>query len=135
MDIQFESEVYSKLQEAEQEAELTDARYSSGDIRKAVCEAIGKDCHFRTKSGNDLIHDPVEETAEYKAVVAEVDKEARAAVESRIKRLIDKDGDEDFIRSLPTSHRFAFEKKRILKECYGIEWKSVIELNPNVLFD
>ena len=135
MDIQFESEVYSKLQEAEQEAELTDARYSSGDIRKAVHEAIGKGCHFRTKSGNDLKHDPIEETAEYKAVVSSVDKEALAAVESGINRLIEEYGDEEFIRSLPTSHRFTYEKKRILKERYGIEWKSAIELNPNVLFD
>lgn len=135
MDIQFESEVYSKLQEAEQEAELTDARYSSGDIRKAVHEAIGKGCRLQAKSGNDLQHDPIEETAEYKAVVAEVDKEARAAVESRIKRLIDKDGDEVFIRFLPSSHRFVYEKKRILKERYSIEWKSMIELNPNALFD
>ena len=39
--LQFESEVYCKLQEAEREAELTDTRYSSKDVLKAMKEAIG----------------------------------------------------------------------------------------------
>lgn len=39
--LQFNSEVYFKLQEAEQEAELTDKRFSSKDILKAMKEAIG----------------------------------------------------------------------------------------------
>ena len=39
--LQLESEVYFKLREAEQEAELTDRRYSSKDVLKAVQEAIG----------------------------------------------------------------------------------------------
>lgn len=39
--LQFESEVYFKLQEAEKEAELTDTRYSSKDVLKAMREAIG----------------------------------------------------------------------------------------------
>ena len=82
--------------------------------------------------------DPVENTEEYKSVVAEVDKKAKEKVEELIKIEIAECEDEnmkDFIRSLPTSHRFAFEKKKILKEEYGIEWKSIIELNPNIVFD
>ena len=39
--LQFESEVYFKLQEAEREAELTDKRYSSKDVLQAMKEAIG----------------------------------------------------------------------------------------------
>ena len=39
--LQFESEVYFKLQEAEKEAELTDQRYSSIDVLKAMKDAIG----------------------------------------------------------------------------------------------
>lgn len=39
--LQFESEVYYKLQAAEKEAELTDKRYSSKDALKAMREAIG----------------------------------------------------------------------------------------------
>ena len=39
--LQFESEVYFKLQEAEREAERTDQRYSSKDVLKAMKAAIG----------------------------------------------------------------------------------------------
>lgn len=38
--LQFESEVYSKLQEAEREAAMTDQRYSSKDVLKAMREVI-----------------------------------------------------------------------------------------------
>ena len=39
--LQFESEVYFKLQEAEREAGLTDRRYLSKDVLKAMKVAIG----------------------------------------------------------------------------------------------
>lgn len=39
--LQFESEIYFKLKEAEREAELTDTRYCSKDVLKAKREAIG----------------------------------------------------------------------------------------------
>lgn len=39
--LQLESEVYFKLQEAEREAELTDKRYSSREVLAAMREAIG----------------------------------------------------------------------------------------------
>ena len=38
--LQFDSEVYFKLQEAEREAELCDIRYSSKDVLKAMRDAI-----------------------------------------------------------------------------------------------
>ncbi len=38
--LQFESEVFFKLQEAEREAELTDQRYSSKDVLKALKSAL-----------------------------------------------------------------------------------------------
>ena len=38
--LQFDSEVYCKLQEAEREAELSDIRYSSKDVLKAMRDAI-----------------------------------------------------------------------------------------------
>ena len=38
--LQFDSEVYFKLQEAEREAELSDIRYSSNDVLKAMRDAI-----------------------------------------------------------------------------------------------
>lgn len=39
--LQFESEVYFKLQEAEREAEGTGQRFSSKEVLKAMREAIG----------------------------------------------------------------------------------------------
>ena len=39
--LQFESEVYFKLREAEKEAELTNTRYSSKEMLKAMKDAIG----------------------------------------------------------------------------------------------
>ena len=39
--LQFDSEVYGKLKAAEREAELTEQRYSSKDVLKAMREAIG----------------------------------------------------------------------------------------------
>ena len=39
--LQFESEVYYKLQEAEREAEMTEQRYSSKDVLKAMKAVIG----------------------------------------------------------------------------------------------
>ena len=38
-DLQFESEIYFKLREAELEAEMTDKRYSSKEVLKAMKEA------------------------------------------------------------------------------------------------
>ena len=38
--LQFDSEVYCKLQEAEREAELSDIRYSPKDVLKAMRDAI-----------------------------------------------------------------------------------------------
>ena len=43
--LQFESEVYFKLQAAELEAETTNTRYSSKDVLKAMKEAIGEEEH------------------------------------------------------------------------------------------
>lgn len=40
--MQFDSEVYRKLQEAEKEAVLTDTRYSSKEVLKSMKEAIGE---------------------------------------------------------------------------------------------
>ncbi len=39
--LQFESEVYFKLQAAEREAEMTDKRYSSKEVLKSMKKVIG----------------------------------------------------------------------------------------------
>jgi len=40
--LQFESEVYFKLQEAEREAEMTEKRYSAKEVLKKMRDAIGE---------------------------------------------------------------------------------------------
>ena len=40
--LQFESEVYLKLKEAEREAEINSTRYSSKDVLKALKKAAGE---------------------------------------------------------------------------------------------
>lgn len=40
--LQFDSEIYFKLQEAEREAKATKQRYSSKEVLKAMREAIGE---------------------------------------------------------------------------------------------
>lgn len=86
----------------------------------------------------ELKHDPIEETEEYKKVVDAVEKKARERVKARFEKLISECKDEtmkEFWRHRTSYHRFVYEKKAILKEEYGIEWKSDIELNPEVRFD
>ncbi len=41
-DLRFESEVYSKLKEAECEAELSNKRFSSKEVLKSIREALGE---------------------------------------------------------------------------------------------
>ena len=41
-ELRFESEVYSKLKEAEYEAELSNKRFSSKEVLKSMREALGE---------------------------------------------------------------------------------------------
>ncbi len=85
-----------------------------------------------------LKHDPVEDTDEYRSIVEEVDRKVERIIKDFVEENVSLYGDvlgDDFVRSLPTSHRYAYEKKKMLKEEYGIEWKSVIEMNPDINFD
>ncbi|MBQ4585894.1 MAG: hypothetical protein IJA82_06770 [Clostridia bacterium] len=65
--------------------------------------------------------DPVELTKEYLAIKDELEALVLKKVGKR--------------RGLGYCHLYWATKKRILKEKYGIDWKSPAELNPGVLFD
>lgn len=65
----------------------------------------------------ELKKDPVEDTEEYKAVFEEVESMAESLVDSDIRY-----GRYFFVEE---------EKKRLLKELYGIEWKTTNEINLN----
>lgn len=64
----------------------------------------------------ELKKDPIENTEEYKAVVEEVERMAEALVDGNIR----------YGRYFCVEQ----EKKRLLKELYGIEWKTSDEMNP-----
>lgn len=63
-----------------------------------------------------LLYDPIEDTPEYKRIEAEVNEQAEKNIDSNICY-----GRCDFFWS---------EKKRLLRDKYGIEWKSPAEMNP-----
>ena len=69
-----------------------------------------------------LKHDPIEDTAEYKAVIKDVEKELDKLLKDKPK-------------GMGFCHIYWYEKKRILKEKYGINWKSPALMNPRVIFD
>lgn len=64
-----------------------------------------------------ILHDPIEDTEEFKCIVDKVNKQAENCVEANIRY-----GRYMFVEQ---------EKKRILKEEYGIDWKTTDEMNPN----
>ena len=77
----------------------------------------------RRAEADSLISDPTEESIEYLAIEAAVDRQIRRKI-----------GDRSHY-GLGYCDIYWAEKKRILKEKYGIEWKSISELNPYVCFD
>ena len=69
-------------------------------------------------------HDPIEEKEENKEIFEKVDKE--------VKEMLKKQGVE---HTLGYIHVFNTNKKRILKEKYNIEWKTLEEMNPHISMD
>jgi hypothetical protein len=59
----------------------------------------------------------------------------------RYRRIIEAAGQEadenlaEYPREIGFSHMFWAEKKRILNQKYGINWKTPPEMNPEVIFD
>ena len=68
-----------------------------------------------------LKQDPIEQTDEYKAIQAELEEKIVAKI------------GENF--GMGYCHLYWAAKKEILKDDYGMEWKSPSRLNPDVRFD
>lgn len=68
-----------------------------------------------------ISHDPIEDTPEYLAIKDELEEKIIARGGKR--------------SGLGFCHLYWMEKKRILKEEYGIDWRSPAELNPSACFD
>ena len=65
--------------------------------------------------------DPVEKTIKYKKIRKELEKELSELMKD--------------CTGIGSCHIYWATKKRILREKYGIDWKSPAELNPFTLFD
>ena len=72
----------------------------------------------------DLNHDPIEDTVEYKRVIAEVNKEVDRYMQEHHEKVL-----------LGACHIAWAAKKRILKDKHNIDWKTPAEMNPIVCFD
>lgn len=69
------------------------------------------------KIKNIIKHDPIEDTEEFQSIIEDVNKEAESLVEQNIRY-----GRYYFVEQ---------EKKRILREKYNIDWKTIDEMNPD----
>ncbi|MBT0653067.1 BPTI/Kunitz-type proteinase inhibitor domain-containing protein [Geomobilimonas luticola] len=76
------------------------------------------------EKSSGLAHDPVENDPRYAEVFKNIDDEVKALLADHPQR-----GAEGFVNI------YWGTKKRVLKEKYGIDWRSPGELNPHVLFD
>lgn len=70
------------------------------------------------------MRDPIEETSEYKSI----ERELEALIEQRLGSLYHE-------RPFGFCHIYWHAKKEILKERFGIDWKSPQELSPSIIFD
>ncbi len=72
-------------------------------------------------------HDPIEDDPKFRDKIAAAEKEAEAFVKKNCKQV--KKGQRGYC------HLFWGAKQRILREKYGIEWKSPSDLNPETRYD
>ena len=73
------------------------------------------------KKRDDIRTDPVEKTLKYKKIRKELEKELSELMKD--------------CTGLGSCHVYWANKKIILREKYGIDWKSPAELNPFIHFD
>lgn len=71
-----------------------------------------------------LKHDSIEDKEEYKKIFQKVELETEEILK-----------DKGIKKGLGYIHFFENYKKKLLKEKYGIEWKTTQEMNPNIRID
>lgn len=76
------------------------------------------------KQGSSIAHDPVEKDPRYTSVFEGIDAEVDAILKDHPMR-----------GRMGFCHIIWETKKEILKEKYGIPWKTPAEMNPHILFD
>lgn len=103
--------------------------YEIDEVRKFLVEArvhqSKGDSHVDSNDrDHELRVDPVERSHQYLASLETVHARAQAFLEEH-----------ELAGCLGSCHAFWREKKRILREDYGIDWRSPSEMNPFVMFD
>lgn len=73
--------------------------------------------------------DKVEKTKEYKACVEETEKQAKIEARKDMLELTGKEWGKGYC------HMFWIAKKKILKEKFGIDWRTPAEMNPWIIYD
>lgn len=76
------------------------------------------------KHESRIKHDPIEDDPKYEQIFKTIDAE--------ITEILKDDPDRDHMGFV---HIFWRTKKKLLKERYGIEWKSPGVMNPQIIFD
>jgi hypothetical protein len=76
------------------------------------------------KSQTPFIHDPLEDDPKYKNIFKSIDAEVAEKLKGHPMQ-----------GAMGYCHVFWKTKKQILKEKYGIPWRSPAEMNPHILFD
>jgi len=71
-----------------------------------------------------MLHDPIEDNPKIKSIIDAADRETNTELKNS-----------QFRDQMGFCHVFWSTKKGILKEKYGIEWKTPAEMNPFVIFD
>lgn len=90
--------------------------------------AVGVAWYVATRPGptpvgaDGMKYDPIEDDPQAGPSVQQADREARDALK-------------DVPRELGWCHGFWATKKRLLKDRYGIDWRTPAEMNPTVAFD
>lgn len=90
-------------------------------LRKNI-EAADRGAYDEISESGYLKRDPVEWSARWEEVIDEADRMTYARLE-------------DQPRGMGFCHAFWYERRRVLEEEFGIEWRSPATMNPRVMFD
>lgn len=87
------------------------------------------------KHGDGYIHDPIEDTPQFIAVIDDVKKEAKKELDLYKDNLTNMTPPELLSIALRTGVKHHTIVKRILRERYNIQWRSLVEMNTHITFD
>lgn len=89
-----------------------------------LCEKALQNNSNNSASPSGLKRDPIENAPAYREIFERIDLEVKQAL-----------ADHPHKGSMGFVHIFWQTKKSILKQKYGIDWRSPAEMNPHVMFD